>query len=350
MKILIIGGAGFVGANLAIKFKNEGHTVTVMDNLVRRGSEFNIPRLADNGITFSHGDTRNKEDFINIGRVDLVLDCAAQPSAINYSNPNFDIINNTFAVLNVLDYCRANGAGLIFWSTNKCYTGKVCNSPEIIELPTRYAYKEDGKSFEGFSPEKGFNEKLTPNGNDHSIYGVSKIMADLMIQEYADAYKIPAICNRFSCLAGPYQWGKAEQGWVAWFAIANELELPITIFGYKGKQVRDYLFIDDVFNLINKQAQRIKEFNGEVFNVGGGNFNTSILEAISLIEEKYKKFSKIEYDSTERRADQIVYITDTTKVSETFDWKPTIDLEKGYEQIFDWIHKNKNLLTKLYKI
>ena len=349
MKILIIGGAGFVGANLAVRFSADGNEVISMDNLVRRGSEFNIPRLKKAGVKFIHGDTRNKEDFQILGKVDLVLDCAAQPSAINYENPNFDITNNTFGVLNVLDYCRSNGAGLIFWSTNKCYTGEVCNAVDLIKLDTRYEFDRMGKTVPGFDPVKGFNENLTPNGKDHSIYGVSKIMSDLMIQEYADAFKIPAICNRFSCLAGAYQWGKAEQGWVAWFGIAQKLGLPITIYGFNGYQVRDYLFIDDIYNLIKKQATAIKDYNGEVFNVGGGrDFSTSVNEAISFIEFSYGKFSEINIDNTPRRADQIVYITDNTKVKDTFDWKPVINLEQGYKQIYSWINDNIETLKNLY--
>lgn len=349
MIILIIGGAGFVGANLAVKFAADGYSVKVMDNLVRRGSEYNIPRLKKNGIKFYHGDTRNKEDLLNVGSSDIVLDCAAQPSAINYENPNFDITNNTFAVLNVLDYCRNNNAGLIFWSTNKCYTGTVCNYPELVKLETRYDFKTDGRKIEGFDPIKGFDERLTPDGKDHSIYGVSKIMADLMIQEYSDAFKIPAICNRFSCLAGPYQWGKAEQGWVAWFGIANYLKLPICIYGYDGLQVRDFLFIDDVYKLVSKQVKSINNYYGEVFNVGGGrDFSVSIKEAIMFLEEKYNKFTRIDYVPDERRADQIVYITNNEKVCKEFNWKPETNLSTGYDQIFEWIKKEQKTLIELY--
>ena len=230
MKILIIGGAGFVGCNLAIKLKSDNFDVSVLDNLVRRGSELNLARLKNSGVPFIHGDTRNKEDINCLDNYDVILDCAAQPSAINYKNPNFDITNNTYGVLNVLDYCRERKAALIFWSTNKCYTGEICNKVLIEQENDRYKYVANQPLFEGFTPEYGFNENLNVNGNDHSIYGVSKIMADLMIQEYASAYNINAICNRFSCLAGPYQWGKAEQGWIAWFAIANKLKLPIEVY------------------------------------------------------------------------------------------------------------------------
>lgn len=349
--ILIIGGAGFVGSNLAFKLKNDNYKVTVLDNLVRRGAENNIPIFKKLGISFIHGDTRNKEDINCLDNYDVILDCAAQPSAINYKNPNFDITNNTYGVLNILDYCRERKSGLIFWSTNKCYTGKLCNSVTVSRDGDRFVYDLNQPSFKGFDPKFGFNEDLCVNGNDHSIYGVSKIMADLMIQEYANAYQIPSICNRFSCLAGPNQWGKSEQGWMAWFAIANKLKLPINVYGFDGCQVRDYLFIDDIYNLIRKQIDNIQNYHGEVFNVGGGlNYSTSIREVISFIESKYDKFKSVTYTDDVRRADQFLYVTDNRKVKVAFDWSPSVTLEKGYEQIFDWVnqHETVKILTEIY--
>lgn len=348
MNILIAGGAGFVGANLAFKLKTEaGYNVTVLDNLVRRGSEYNLPRFKHLGINFIHGDVRNKEDILTLPSHDIVLDCAAQPSAINYKNPTFDITNNTYGALNLLEYCKLNKSGIIFWSTNKCYPGTVCNEPDIEIIQDRFVFKEQ-PSFKGFNYKLGFNEDLSVNGKDHSIYGVSKIMADLMIQEYADAYNIPAICNRFSCLAGPYQWGKSEQGWVAWFAIANYFKLPVTVYGYNGYQVRDYLFIDDVYELIIKQCQNLHKHNGDVFNVGGGpSYTVSIREALNLLENKYNKMN-ITYTDDTRRADHAVYISDIRKVEKAFNWKPKTTLEVGFEQIYDWIEKEQTTLKNLY--
>ena len=347
MKVLILGGAGFVGTNLAISLhgeeefgSNENWEVTVVDNLVRRGSENNLPEFKSRGIKFIHGDIRNAEDFNKFGNdYDNILLCAAQPSAINYSNPTFDIQNNTVGVLNTLEYVRRIEAGLIFWSTNKCYSGRVCNRERIRETNFRYEWSDSTFLFD---------ETTDVNGPDHSIYGVSKIMADLMIQEWADAYGIPAIINRFSCLSGPRQWGLAEQGWVTWFAIANELGLPIEIFGFKGKQVRDCLFIDDLSYLIKLQLTNIKKYTGEVFNVGGGVRNTlSLLEGIKILE-KNKPFTKITYHEEPRRADQIIYISDTSKVQSHFDWAPTIGIEEGYEQILGWVKNNKKTLEGMY--
>lgn len=339
MNILILGGAGFVGANLGLHLKERGHSIMAADNLVRRGSEMNLTELKNNGVNFIHLDIRNKEDFNKIGdNYDCVLLCAAQPSAINYSNPEFDITNNTVGVLNTLEFCRKELTPLIFWSTNKCYSGEICNSNNYLETESRY---DDLSAV--------FDERTPLFGKDRSIYGVSKLMSDLMIQEWSDAYGIPSIINRFSCLAGPRQWGLAEQGWVTWFAIANELELSIEIYGFGGKQVRDCLFINDLCALIEKQITAVSSYQGEVFNVGGGEENTlSLLEAIRILERN-KKFSNIKYIDETRRADQRIYVSDITKVSRAFDWSPTTNIESGYSQILDWVKQNKTKLESMYK-
>jgi CDP-paratose 2-epimerase len=349
MKILVIGGCGFVGFNLAQHLSKCGHEVIVADNLVRRGSELSLNKLKKLKIKFIHCDIRNKEDFINLPKVDLILNCAAQPSAINYVNPEFDITNNTYGVVNILEHCRKNQTPIILWSTNKCYSGKLVNSVPYKIKNRRFVWDTpQNYNFVGWSTQ-GFNENLSVNGVDHSIYGVSKISSDLLVQEWSDAFKIPAICNRFSCLAGPNQWGKAEQGWVTWFAIANELGLPIEVFGFDGNQVRDCLFSDDLNNLIEKQAQTISNYFGEFFNVGGGiDSSLSVNEAIDILSEKNKNWSSITYHKEERRADQAIYISDTAKVQNSFNWKPTLSISDGYDQILSWVKNNKDALKELY--
>lgn len=356
MKILVLGGAGFVGANLCIHLSKNGHNVTCFDNLVRGGVENNLQELKDYSIEIIRGDIRNIEDFNKVtSKPDCVLLCAAQPSATNYSNPIFDVTNNTYGVLNTLSKVREWDASLIFWSTNKCYSGKLCNSINIKEEETRMWVDLTREPITGYDPIYGFNEKLSIDGNDRSIYGVSKAMSDILIQEWSNAFKLRSVINRFSCLSGPRQWGLAEQGWVAWFAIANELNLPIEIFGFKGKQVRDNLYISDLCELIEKQIISLEsngssELHGEVFNVGGGIRNTiSLLEAIEILEIKNKKFCKKIYYETPRRADQCVYFSDIRKVNNTFNWNPKVNPVEGYDLILEWVKENKSKLESMYK-
>ncbi len=348
-KILITGGAGFVGANLAIKLTNSGHKVVCFDNLVRRGSEFNLQRFKKNDIEFVHGDIRNPEDFVTLGfKPDVVLECAAQPTATDgYRNPYFDLTNNTYGVVNVLEFCRKNQSGLIFWSSNKVYCGELCNSVPIIEGPTRFSWKEDPSfNLAGWTKE-GFNTKLDLNGNKHSIYGISKVAADLICQEWSGAFDIPVIINRFSCLYGPNQFGKVSQGWITWFIIAKILKQQLTFYGFGGKQVRDYLHIDDAFDLTSKQIRNISDHRGSYYNVGGGiNNTTSILELNLLLNEMLNVNDKILHDEA-RRGDQVIYVSDSQDVCDDFDWKPNRDFKQGLLEIIDWVQDNIDYLRLL---
>jgi CDP-paratose 2-epimerase len=342
MRSLITGGAGFVGSNLAMHLKQKGHEVVVFDNLVRRGSELNLKDFEFRDIEFIHGDIRNAEDLNKLsGKFDYVFETAAQPSACaGYANPIFDITNNYIGLLNVLEYVRKTGSKMIFWSTNKVYSGEAINIIPRKELNTRYEYSNKGS---------GISEQFDIDGGSHSIYGLSKVCADLTCQEWASSFDIPIIINRFSCLAGPRQFGKSEQGWVAWFVIAAVLGLPVTLFGFQGKQVRDVLFIPDIMNLIDKELGFLPKSRGEVFNIGGGqSVNTSLVECISIIEEITNKKIQVSYDKKQRTADQCVYISNIDKAKAFLKWEPKITLEDGIWDIYDWVGKNKETLKGLY--
>lgn len=343
MKILITGGMGFVGSNLAIHLSKQGHKVTVMDNLVRRGSELNINKFKDYVIEFIHGDIRNTEDFNHLpGKYDIILETAAQPAACTgYDNPVFDITNNYIGLLNVLEYARKTKSKLIFWSTNKVYSGEEINKISRIEKPTRYEW----------NTYKGVNETFSIDGGDRSIYGVSKACADLTCQEWAKAFDMPIIINRFSCLAGPGQFGRSEQGWIAFFVMAALFDLPVTLYGFKGKQVRDVLFVPDICDLIDIQIKNINKYRGEVFNIGGGNkVNTSLLECIELIERITGNKIKWTYNKTQRKSDQCVYISDIRKAKRMLKWEPTVGMQEGIVEIVNWANKNEGELRCLYSM
>lgn len=348
MKILITGGAGFVGANLSFYLKKQGHDVIAFDNLARRGSEINLPDFKKEGITFVHGDVRNTEDFYHL-KADMILECSAQPSATDgYNNPKYDITNNLYGVVNVLEYCRLNGSALILWSTNKTYCGSKINALPHTEKETRYEWT-DNPGIVGFDPKFGIADNFSVDGGDHSIYGMTKIQADIACQEYYDAFKVPTVVNRWSCLAGERQFGKCAQGWVAWFAIAAAFGLPLEFIGWKGKQVRDVLFVEDICRLIDLEINNIDKVKGQVFNVGGGFKNTlSLIEAVDLIEDLTHKRPKITVTENARKADHVIYISDTRKIKETLGWEPTIDTTVGYERIIDWVIKNETALRSLY--
>jgi len=344
MRFLIIGGAGFVGGNLAVYFSNLGHEVLCMDNLSRRGSENNLLRFKKHkNIKFMHGDARNKEDFDRLKfHPDIVLDCSAQTTAIDgYHNPIYDFTNNTLAVINVLEFCRKHRAGIIFWSSNKAYSAEFVNSIPIEEKNERFIWDSSADAVRGWS-HQGFNEEADLNGGNHTIYGVTKNAADLLVQEWSVAYGIPAIVNRCSCLYGPYQFGKVSQGWVVWFALAKKFGIDLKFYGFQGKQVRDCLHINDLCDLIDRQSKGIGAHFGSYYNVGGGIENTtSILELSNKLDHMISgEHASVETEEP-RRADQKIYISDISKVSDDFGWSPNVSLDVGLKNIIEWLDEKQ---------
>jgi CDP-paratose 2-epimerase len=325
--------------------------VTALDNLARRGSETNIEPFKKEGITFVHGDIRNPEDFYHL-KADIILECSAQPSAIDgYNNPKYDISNNLYGAINVLEYARLNGCGVCLWSTNKSYSGDKINAILRVEKDTRYEWSDSAALLDiaGFDPRYGFSDEFSVDGGKHSVYGLTKIQADLACQEYYDAFGVNTVVSRFSCLAGPRQWGKCAQGWVAWFALAAEFGLPVDFIGWKGKQVRDVLFIDDICDWVLKIIQNIDNIGGQVFNIGGGmTTNISLIEAVTLVEKLTGKKITTRVLEEPRKADHCIYISDTRKAKRMLSWQPEISMEQGYEDIIRWVKDNRDILKKLY--
>ena len=359
MKILITGGCGFVGAQLAFHFQQRGHHVIAADNLVRRGSEINLPRFRRRGIEFMHLDVRNPEDLVSLPEgIDLICDASAQPSVVTgYANPLFDITNNSLGLIHVLEFARRRGCPVIFWSSNRVYSADKTNSPphraevsRIVWDKAEYLRQFGSKPLPGFDPDHGFSEEFTLEGRERSIYGLSKLMADLACQEYAGAFGMKIVINRFGVISGEGQFGKTDQGWVAWWALAFHFGLPLKYIGWEGKQVRDVLFIEDVCRLVDLQMENIDRISGQVFNVGGGVANSlSLVEATNLLREKLGREIPISYEKEPRRADQCIYITDNRKVQSALGWAPRISVSEGYDRILAWIRENEEDLRLQYE-
>lgn len=217
---LITGGAGFVGSNLAIEFKNNKQNVRVvaLDNLKRRGSELNIKRLAENGVEFIHGDIRNREDFEAVGNVDIIIECSAEPSVLAglNSSPDYLLNTNLLGTINCLEFARKCDADFVFLSTSRVYPVKTINSLNFTETPTGFELSEEQVVVGASS--KGFTEDFTLNGT-RTLYGTTKLASELIIQEYIEIYGLRAIINRCGVLTGNWQMGKVDQGvivlWVA---------------------------------------------------------------------------------------------------------------------------------------
>ena len=358
MHILVTGGCGFIGSHVALHLRDKGNKVSVMDNLVRRGAEKNIAVLERRGISFFHGDVRNAEDLANLpGGIELVCDTSAQPSVVTgYANPLFDITNNGLGAIHILEYVRARRLPLIFWSSNRVYGADRLNALPRRETATRFEYDPNAWSLapaeqrpRGFDPAHGVSEEFSIDGGQRSIYGLSKLIADAACQEYAQAYDLPIVVNRFGVISGVGQFGHADQGWVVWWAIAHWLRLPLTYLGWQGKQVRDVLFVEDMLAVLDRQLAQVASFRGEVFNLGGGAGNAiSLCEATKCMQEISSRSTGITISDQARKGDVVLYWTDNRKAAQRLHWQPKIDLSTGFRHIFDWIRQNEAELRARY--
>jgi CDP-paratose 2-epimerase len=358
LHVLVTGGCGFVGSHVALHLRAKGHLVTVMDNLVRRGGERNIALLEHHGVSFFHGDVRNPEDLANLPHgIELICDTSAQPSVVTgYANPLFDIANNGLGAILILEYARPRRLPLIFWSTNRVYGADRLNALPRRETSTRFEYDVEAwnrlapeQRPAGFHPVHGVSEEFSIDGGQRSIYGLSKLIADAACQEYAQAYDLPVVVNRFGVISGAGQFGHTDQGWVVWWAIAHWFQLPLTYLGWQGKQVRDVLFVEDMLELLDLQIKQIARFRGEVFNLGGGPANSiSLREATAAMQEITSRTVSITQTDKVRQGDIALYWTDNRRAAEQLGWKPTTDLRTGFVRIFNWIRENEAELRARY--
>lgn len=348
MKILVTGGAGFVGSNLAIEFKKnrEGFEVAALDNLRRRGSELNIPRLKEHGVEFIHGDIRNREDLEEAGKADIIIECSAEPSALAGfgSSPEYLLNTNLLGTINCLEYARKCGADIIFLSTSRVYPVKTINSLNFIEKPTRFELSDE-QSIPGAS-SRGYTEDFPLNGT-RTLYGTTKLASELILQEYIEMYGLRGIINRCGVLTGSWQMGKVDQGFIVLWAARHHYQQSLDYIGYggKGKQVRDILHVKDLYRLLEIQIDNIDSHSGEIYNVGGGpDKSVSLLELTNLCQKYTGHKIPVKSIAKDRPGDIRIYITDNSKITEKTGWKPEITVDKIVKEISDWIGENSELL------
>jgi len=338
-KLLITGGAGFIGSNLASYFASKKYQVTIFDNFVRYGTKENARWLKKNfnNIEIIQGDIRKIKDLQKvISNKEIIFHLAAQVAVTtSVADPKTDFEINALGTFNVLESIRQSRHKpiVIFSSTNKVYGGM--ENIVIVEKNNCYAYKDF---------PYGISEKY--NLDFHSPYGCSKGAADQYIHDYERIYDIPTVVFRQSCIYGPRQFGIEDQGWIAWFIIAETLGKSITIYG-DGKQVRDVLYIDDLVKLFEIAVDKIQISRGKIYNVGGGVKNTlSVWSQFGPILEKLFR-RKINVNFADwRPGDQKVYISDIRLVKSDLGWVPKVEVRDGISRLFNWIQENKSLFKK----
>lgn len=349
-RILVTGGAGFVGSNLAVMLKQDlpGAEVISLDNLKRRGSELALKRLKAANVEFIHGDIRNRED-LEMPRIDLLIECAAEPSVLAGISSSPDYLTNTNMVgtLNCLELARKDDADVVFLSTSRVYPMTHINNLHYKEEKTRFQLQGE-QPLPGAS-EHGIAEQF-PLDKPRSLYGATKLMSEIMIGEYIDTYHLRAIINRCGVITGPWQMGKVDQGvFVLWVAKHYfKKELSYIGYGGTGKQVRDFIHIADLYRAIKHQMDSFSTYSGEIYNVGGGLQNSvSLQELTKLCEEVTGNKIKISPVVDERPADLISFVTDSRKFKE----RSGLDWQKGpretVEDIYNWIKANEDDLRPI---
>jgi CDP-paratose 2-epimerase len=340
MKLLITGGCGFLGSNLASDALARNDELVVFDNLYRNGSRDNLLWLQSQGkFTFEHGDIRNQNDItrvIQTFKPDAIFHLAGQVAmTTSIANPRMDFEVNVIGTHNLLEAVRQHSPNstIVYSSTNKVY-GDL----------EQFTYLETETRFQCIEQPNGFDEHTQLNF--HSPYGCSKGAADQYMLDYARIFGLKTVVFRHSSMYGGRQFATYDQGWVGWFcqkaleASKGAPKEPFTISG-NGKQVRDVLHGEDMKRLYFAALTHIDAAQGQAFNVGGGIENSlSLLELFSLLE----KIANINLNYVKlpvRSSDQRVFVADLTKVKQVLKWQPSVSAKEGVERMFDWVSKTK---------
>ena len=350
-RLLISGGAGFVGSSLAIGLKqlHPDWQIICLDNLRRRGSELNLPRFKTLGIEFAHGDVRSPDDLDpQVFDVNLIIDCSAEPSVLaGVSSPQYVLNTNLVGTINILELARKTKAGLLFLSTSRVYSITPLSELNILENATRLELDAQ-QSTPGISWQ-GITEEF-PIDSYRSLYGTTKLASELLIAEYRQSYGLQAIINRCGILTGPWQMGKVDQGVIVLWLAAHYFKKSLKYIGYggTGKQVRDFLHINDLLRLIDYQLNNFDSLDGDVLNAGGGRHsNLSLLEMTHLCQEITGNKIEIEPVTTQRTGDIPIYITDCDRLKQKTQWQPEIKPEKTFEDIYNWIVAHEDSLRPI---
>ena len=339
-RVLITGSSGLIGSEAVTFFDPRGWEVHGVDNNMRRDffgpdgdTTWNLERLRRVSRRFTHHDLdiRHREAILAILRTtvpDLIIHCAAQPSHdLAKDRPFEDFEVNAVGTLNLLEAARRHcpEAPFIFMSTNKVY-GDAPNEKPLVELPTRWDYADP-------ADYEGIDEDCRVDATLHSLFGASKLAADVMVQEYGRYFSMPTVCLRGGCLTGPNHSGAELHGFLAYLAKAVTEGRVYRIYGYQGKQVRDNIHSFDVCTAFLAFYERPRQ--AAIYNLGGGRANSvSIIEAIARFEELMGKKLQAEYVESNRVGDHICYISDLRRLKSDYpQWEITRSLDDIFREL-----------------
>jgi len=337
MKILITGGCGFVGSNIAIYLKKNLKKVQIysLDNLSRKGSSLNKKRLNKKKIKNFNINIENFNKLKLLPKFNLIIDCCAEP-AIEASKYDTDRVFNTnlLGTFNVLKKCIKDNANIIFLSSSRVYSIEKLRylvKKTNLSKPLRIKYK--------------INENFATSSVS-SLYGFTKLASEKLIQEMFYKTNLKFIINRFGVIAGPWQFGKQDQGFVPLWIAKHFLKKKLSYIGFggKGHQVRDILHINDACEIILIQIKKIKKINNKIFNIGGEINNSISLKDLTIKCEELTK-NKIKFKSVLKTSSYDIpyYVTDNSKLKKIYKWKPSRNIDKILKDIYNWLSNNKTV-------
>ena len=349
MRILITGGAGFIGSNLALTLREEfpDAEIVCMDNLYRRGSELNVARLGARGVGFFWGDVREPGSF-PAGPFDFLVECSAEPSVLaGLEGGGAGLVQTNLAgACHCLDKARLWGSRLLFLSSSRVYPVARLEGHPWREEATRFVWAEQGTP--GIGPQ-GVQEGLDMNGA-RSLYGYTKYAAELLVEEYRAAWGLKAVVNRCGVVAGSWQFGKVDQGIASLWVQAHHFGRPLNYIGYggQGKQVRDFLHIEDLCALLAEQIRDFDRWDGWVGNVAGGLANTaSLCELTALCRQITGRRVPVQSVAANRPWDLRVFLADCARLFERTAWRPRRNVPQIVSDLSAWIAQHEDQLRNL---
>lgn len=351
--VLVTGGAGFVGSQVCCGLvdRHPDWQIVAMDNLHRRGSELNLKRLTQASVSFVHGDVRVASDWPNLkDGPDFIIDCSAEPSVLSGigAHPNYTVETNLLGTYHCLEYARRHQSAVIFISTSRVYPIARLEALPFLELSTRFDIPPElsgqGVSFKGIAED-------FPLSGARSLYGSTKLASELLLEEYSAAYGFPVVVNRCGAITGPGQMGKVEQGVFALWMAAHYFQQPLIYIGYggQGKQVRDFLHVADLVDLLSWQLQHLEKIAGMTLTVGGGRANSlSLAELTELCQQVTGHVVPISNQPQTRPNDVRWYISDLRQACVMCDWHPCRDTGQMAEDIYRWLRTEEHNLAPMF--
>lgn len=354
VKILITGVCGYVGSRVAQRLRESLPDVAIygVDNLSRPGAETSLEHLLRLSVDVTWGDIRLASDVATLPDADWVIDCAANPSVTaglegrGMSSRQL-LEHNLLGSVNILEYCRERSAGLVLISSSRVYSIPALCSLPLQETSTRFV-PDLSVEIPGFS-EQGISEDFT-TAAPVSLYGASKLASEQLALEYHVAFGMPVWINRCGVIGGPGQFGKIDQGILAFWVYSFLLGRPLRYIGFggSGKQVRDFVLAEDVASLIVQQITKPLQQSPKILNVGGGNPNAfSLLELSEICRTYFGSDLGVVACREERPYDIPYYVTDTRQVQQAWNWRPSLTGRALVEHVCAWALDHRDFITHI---